>query len=176
MRNSTLRDTEYVVDSNVPAPSRVFDCCGFNWLDLSWPALAFCLVIVTAVTVYDGPREKVLLTASRFADSVSSRMVLNKPEPDRVLIVTSDPAHELTAIATLSPRGLEPLLARDLKGVKEQLSAYPSKVRFAVMDAAVPGAAAIARSLGRILPAGRIVVLQRGASRESVGQALLNRL
>ncbi|MBS1859045.1 MAG: hypothetical protein JST11_26975 [Acidobacteria bacterium] len=176
MRNSTLRDNEYVVDVQLPSSSRVFDGCAFNWLEASWPAVALCLMIVAFVTVFDGPREKLLRAAGRVRDSVSPAIVLHNPEPDRVLILTTDPMHELAVVATLSPRGFEPLLARDLRSAKQQLSAHSSRVSFVVMDAAVPGAAAMARSLGGMLPAGHIVVLQPGVSRESIGQTLLNQL
>lgn len=175
MRNSTLRDHEYTVDGNPASTSGILDCCNFSWLDFSWPALAFCLLIVAFVMVSDGARARVVHIIDRFGDRLVPRAAAAS-DPDRVLIVTSDPARELTVIATLSPRGLEPLLARDLKGARSQLAAHPAKVRFAVVDAAVPGAASIARALGKTLPPGRIVTLPRGTSREAVGRLLLNRL
>jgi len=42
------------------------------------------------------------------------------------LVITANPAQQLQVVATLSPRGLEPLLAENLQQVKKQLAAPPS--------------------------------------------------
>lgn len=176
MRHTILKNTEYVVDAPPADTFQTFHSGHGAWLSLLWPALACCGVVGAVLLALEVPGGGIARAADRIRSSISSRVSPAKPNADRVLIVTSDPMHELTAIATLSPRGYEPLLAGNLEGVKQQLAAHQARVRFAVIDAAVPGSPAIARSLAGLLPAGRIVMLRPGASRENIGQALLDRL
>jgi hypothetical protein len=99
-----------------------------------------------------------------------------KAAPDWALVITTNPAQQLQVIATLSPRGLEPLLAENLQEVKRQLAAHPSAVRLGVVDAKLRDAAAIEQVLRAVLPASRIVVIERSRRRETIGPLLLDRL
>jgi hypothetical protein len=99
-----------------------------------------------------------------------------KAAPDWALVITTNPAQQLQVIATLSPRGLEPLLAENLQEVKRQLAAHPSAVRLGVVDAKLRDAAAIEQVLRAVLPASRIVIIERSRRRETIGPLLLDRL
>ena len=56
--------------------------------------------------------------------------------PDhQALIVTANPRDQLIAVATLSPRGFQPILAGNARQVRAQIRAYPGTLRLAVVDA-----------------------------------------
>ncbi len=147
-----------------------------NWLDLSWPSL-------TIVAVFVGLIVATQISYKSFEDSVEK--VWNTftkgrgqgtAETDWALVITANPAQQLQVVATLSPRGLEPLLAENLQQVKKQLAGHPSAVRLGVVDATLRDAAAIERVLRASLPASRIVVIERSRRRETIGPLLLDRL
>jgi hypothetical protein len=155
---------------------RLMDTSGDNWLDLSWPSLAiiagFVGLIVATQTSYkkfEDSIEKVWNTVTKGRGQVTA-------ETDWALVITANPAQQLQVVATLSPRGLEPLLAENLQQVERQLAAHPNAVRLGVVDATLRDAAAIVRALRASLPASRIVVIERSRQRETIGPLLLDRL
>ena len=65
----------------------------------------------------------------------------DKAEPDvrQALIVTADRRDQLTAVATLSPRGYYPLLARNRREVISQIRDHPGTLGLAVVDDTLAG-------------------------------------
>ena len=148
---------------------------GDPWFDLSWPSLTifavFIGIVVSTQTSYKGVEqtiEKVRNTFTKGRGQTTGN--------DWALVITANPARRLQVVATLSPRGLEPLLAENLQQVNRQLAEHPNAVRLGVVDAGLRDAAAIQRALRAVLPASRIVVIERGRSRETIGPLLLERL
>lgn len=92
------------------------------------------------------------------------------------LIVTADRRDQLTAVATLSPRGFSPLLARNKREVMSQIQAHPGTLGLALVDDTLPDYAFIAHALKGALPTGSIVVLKGSHRPEDIGPMLLDRL
>ena len=109
-------------------------------------------------------------------NAVAPQARARTPNDDRVLIVTANLQKELNTILTLSPRGLEPLLARSPKDVRTILPRYGSHIRLVVIDENFPNADAIARSLGKSLSRNRIIVLKGSSQPEEIGALLLEKL
>jgi hypothetical protein len=97
-------------------------------------------------------------------------------EVRQALIVTTDNRDQLTAVATLSPRGFYPLLARNKREVMSQIRAHPGTLGLALVDDAVPDYAFIAHALKSALPTGSIIVLRGSHRPEDIGPMLLDRL
>jgi hypothetical protein len=95
---------------------------------------------------------------------------------ERVQVVTANPERQFQVVATLSPRGFEPLLASSLRQVNLQMAAHAGGMRMAVVDGALADSAAIASALKGKLPPDRIVVLRADSKREAIGKLLLDRL
>jgi hypothetical protein len=146
-----------------------------QWLESSWPGVLFCAifasVIVAASTSYIN-----LETAIDAIQGAASWGRSTKPLRDHVLVVVADPGRRSQVILTLSPRGLDPVLATNLSEVKKQLAANPALPRLAVVDGAVRDSARIARTLAATMPPSRIVVLNQFSPREAIGKILLDRL
>jgi len=165
--------------SNPGLPSlshRTFISPGYNWLEMSWPTIGFCVVIIGVILATQTGRNMLGSMADALHHIVVPSDSAAVRETDRVLIVTANPNRQLEISATLSPRGLDPLLARDLAGAGSQLAAHSQAVRLAVVDGALPDAGAVVRRLKSALPADRIVVLLASCRHEDVGQLLLDRL
>jgi hypothetical protein len=109
-------------------------------------------------------------------DTFTWRKQAVKVEPARVLIVTADAAHRQQVVATLEPRGFEPLLAQSLAEAATQMAGHSDAVRVAVLDAAMRDSGAIERELRNSLPAVRIVVLPRKIRGEMIGLLLIDRI
>jgi hypothetical protein len=151
------------------------DTSSENWFDLSWPTLTIFAVFVGLLAAsqissgsFEGAVEKIRNT---FAPGRGH----GNTNPNLALVITANPAQQLQAVATLSPRGLDPLLAKNLQEVNRQLAAHPKVVRLAVVDAELRDAAAIERALRTVLPESRIVVIERNKNRETIGPMLLDR-
>ena len=148
---------------------------GANWLDLDWAGL-------TIIAVFIGLIASTQTAHKRFGDIVEivrdtfTGGAQGKAAPAWALVITKNPAQQLQVIATLSPRGLEPLLAKSLQEVQRQLAAHPNAVRLGVVDAELRDAVAFERALRASLPASRIVVIERSRRRETIGPMLLDRL
>ena len=94
----------------------------------------------------------------------------------QALIVTADSRDQLTAVATLSPRGFYPLLARNKREVVSQIRSHPGTLESAVVDGTLPDYASIARVLSGALPMGSVIVLKGSHRSEDIGPMLLDRL
>jgi hypothetical protein len=94
----------------------------------------------------------------------------------QALIVTADRRDQLTAVATLSPRGFNPLLARNKREVMSQIRDHRGTLGLAVVDDTLPDYASIAHVLNGALPMGSIVVLKGSHRPEDIGPMLLDRL
>ncbi len=100
----------------------------------------------------------------------------SEAEVQQALIVTADRRDQLTAVATLSPRGFYPLLARNKREVMSQIRAHPGTLGLAVVDDTLPDYAFIAHALNGALPMGSIIVLKGSHRSEDIGPMLLDRL
>ncbi len=100
----------------------------------------------------------------------------SESEAGQALIVTTRPGSQLSAVATLSPRGFAPLLAANKREVLSQIRTHPGTLRLAVVDATLPDYAVIARALKNILPLRRIIVLNSSIRSQDIGPMLLDRL
>ena len=83
---------------------------------------------------------------------------------------------QLTAVATLSPRGFYPLLARNKREVMSQIREHTGTLGLAVVDGTLPDYASIARVLSGALPTGSVIVLKGSHRSEDIGPMLLERL
>jgi len=155
---------------------RLMDTSGYNWFDLSWPSLTVVAVFVGLIVASQTSYKRFEDTVEKAWNTVTKWRGQGTAETDWALVITANPAQQLQVVATLSPRGLEPLLAENLQQVKRQLAAHPNAVRLGVVDATLRDAAAIERALRASMPASRIVVIERSRRRETIGPLLLDRL
>jgi hypothetical protein len=152
------------------------DTSGYNWFDLSWPSLTVVAVFVGLIVASQTSYRRFEDTVEKAWNTVTKWRGQGTAETDWALVITANPAQQLQVVATLSPRGLEPLLAENLQQVRRQLAAHPNAVRLGVVDATLRDAAAIQRALRAVMPASRIVVIERSRRRETIGPLLLDRL
>jgi CheY-like chemotaxis protein len=97
-------------------------------------------------------------------------------EARNVLVVTANRRDQLTAVATLSPRGFQPLLASSESEVLAQISAHPRTLSLVVVDSSLPGYARIRSALRDFIPIGGIIVLNGTHGSQDIGPMLLERL
>ncbi len=155
---------------------KLMDTSDYNWLDLSWPSLTIFAVFVGLIVASQTNYKRCEDSFDKVWHTVTKWRGQGTVETDWALVITANPAQQLQVVATLSPRGLEPLLAENLQQVKKQLAAHPHAVRLGVVDATLRDAAAIQRALRVVMPASRIVVIDRNRRRETIGPLLLDRL
>lgn len=155
---------------------KLMDTSGYNWLDLSWPSLTVVAVFVGLIVASQTSYKRFEESVEKVWNTFTKWRGQGTAETDWALVITANPAQQLQVVATLSPRGLEPLLAENLQQVKKQLAAHPSAVRLGVVDATLRDAPAIQRALRAVMPASRIVVIERSRRRETIGPLLLDRL
>jgi hypothetical protein len=155
---------------------KLMDTSGYNWFDLSWPSLTVVAVFVGLIVASQTSYRRFEDTVEKAWNTVTKWRGQGTAETDWALVITANPAQQLQVVATLSPRGLEPLLAENLQQVRRQLAAHPNAVRLGVVDATLRDAAAIQRALRAVMPASRIVVIERSRRRETIGPLLLDRL
>ena len=154
---------------------KLMDTSGYNWFDLSWPSLTVVAVFVGLIVASQTSYRRFEDTFDKVWNTVTKWRGQGTAEADWALVITANPAQQLQVVATLSPRGLEPLLAENLQQVRRQLAAHPNAVRLGVVDATLRDAAAIQRALRAVMPASRIVVIERSRRRETIGPLLLDR-
>ena len=132
----------------------------------------------------DGPRLRRLrqiplntpaLSAKNRLDDLLGGAVIC-PDRDRQAGVTASPRDQLIAVATLSPRGFQPLLASNARQVHAHIRAYPRTLGLAVVDVTLPDYPSISRALKEKLPTGSIIVLTRSHRSEDLVPMLLDRL
>ena len=96
-------------------------------------------------------------------------------EPD-ALVVTLDHAIELTATATLWPRGFHPVIAAGSTAALERVQRSAGLWRLVVIDTAIPEAEGLASELCHHVPAANIVSVKGHEGAQVVSGALLDRL
>src|SRR5258708_38706452 len=114
---------------------RLMETSGDSSFAIAWPVIAICAILLGGVVAFQ-------FNGTNFKDSVESirktftiKHRETAVDPDLALVITANPAQQLQVVATLSPRGLEPLLAKNLQEVKGQLAAHLQVIHLAVMDA-----------------------------------------
>ena len=146
-----------------------------QWLEVSWPSVAICAVFAGIILAASLSNRTFDSTIGALIDAPFWHRKAEN-QPDRVLVVVSNPERRSQVILTLTPRGLEPVLASNLSEVRKELAANPALPRLAVVDGAVRNSDRIARTLAVSMPASRIVVLNQFDRREAIGKILLDRL
>ena len=106
----------------------------------------------------------------------SGAAICPRPPDRQALVITASPRDQLIAVATLSPRGFQPLLASNARQVRAHIRAYPRTLGLAIVDATLPDYPSISRALKEKLPSGSIIVLTRSHRSEDVVPMLLDRL
>ena len=96
-------------------------------------------------------------------------------DPD-ALVVTLDHAVELSATATLWPRGFHPVIATGSAAALERVHRSAAPWRLVVIDTAVPEAEGLARELSQNVPVANIVSVTGHQGAQVVSGALLDRL
>ena len=162
-----------------PPPSRTgktFRAAGSRGLAVSWPTIL--AVALLAALLLMGPKTAVTLAnaCETVRELVVPRGMAEPAESDRALVITADPKRRLSIVTTLSPRGLQPLLAQTREEIRAAIAAHPSHIRLVVLDGGLPGSGEMAASLHRSLPGGRLIVLQPSIDTASIGATLLERL
>ncbi len=155
---------------------RTFRAAGSRGLAVSWPTVL--AVVLLSVLLLLGP--KTAVTLANAYESVRQLALAGgttgTPEPDRALVITANPKRRLSIVTTLSPRGLQPLLAQTGDEIRAAIAAHPSHIRLVVLDGGLPGSGEMAASLRRSLPGGRLIVLQPSMDPAAIGSTLLDRL
>jgi hypothetical protein len=145
--------------------------------DLNWPVIAVCGIMAGLAGAYE--------IGTAMADphsrgAIQEFFTWHRHEPEvqarEALVITADPKDELTAVATLGPRGYHPLLANCEDQVHKQLEAHPGAIALAIVDARIPEYKSIEEQLKRVLPDTGILVLTVKHRTEEVGPFLLSKL
>jgi hypothetical protein len=145
-------------------------------LDWSWPTVISVAVVIGFIFTSESGRGRLSSALDTLTRELVPRVRAQAPEEHHVLIVTSNPKKQQNVIATLSPRGLEPLLARSLDDFNTIVTRNRSQINLVVLDEDVRGSAVIARRLRKSLPSNRIVVLKASCRPEDIGPLLLDAL
>src|SRR5215831_13783458 len=125
-------------DQASSSSTNLFDTSRYGWFEISCPTLGFCALIVCLFVATQSPEQ----TPWGMINRVRGFFTLGpaKVQSSRVLVITRNPAYRLSIVATLSPRGLEPLLAENLQQVQSVLATHGGEVSLVVLDQALPDA------------------------------------
>ena len=145
----------------------------FVW---EWPTIVACGMLLGFAAAINFGSAPAFGGVSNRLHRMFSRSSKAESEVRQALIVTADGRDQLTAVATLSPRGFNPLLARNEREVLSQIRDHPGTLGLAVVDDTLPDYASIAHVLNGALPMGRIIVLKGSHRSEDIGPMLLDRL
>ncbi len=177
----SMQPLREVIEGQVGTPpasgtTRLISIPASQGLTVSWPAILSVFIIGGIVAA--SPDATVDLGA---ACKAVRRLVLphagmRTPEPEHALVITADPKRRFNIVATLSPRGLEPLLAQTGDEIRSAIAAHPSGIRLVVLDGKLPQSAAMAALLRRDLPGGSLIVLPRSLDPAAIGATLIERL
>ena len=141
-----------------------------------WPTIVACGMLLGFVFAINFGGAPAFGGVSNQLHRMFSRSGKAESEVRQALIVTADRRDQLTAVATLSPRGFNPLLARNKREVMSQIREHPGTLGLAVVDDTLPDYASIAHVLNGALPMGSIIVLKGAHRSEDIGPMLLDRL
>jgi hypothetical protein len=141
-----------------------------------WPTIVACGMLLGFVVAINFSTAPAFGGVSNQLHRMFSRSGKAESEVRQVLIVTADSRNQLTAVATLSPRGFYPLLARNKREVLSQIQDHPGTLGLAVVDDTLPDYASISHVLKGALPVGSIIVLKGSHRSEDIGPMLLDRL
>ena len=141
-----------------------------------WPTIVACGMLLGFVVAINFGTAPAFGRVSNQLHQMFSRSGRAKSEVRQALIVTADRRDQLSAVATLSPRGFDPLLARNKREVMSQIRNHPGSLGLAVVDGTLPDYVSISRALNGALPAGSIIVLKGSHRAEDIGPMLLDRL
>ena len=155
---------------------KVVDTLGVSWIELSWPTLGICALLSGALISTQSSREFFNSQMAWLHRLFVSRPAAVKTVSDRVLIVSTNPTYQLNVIATLGPRGMEPLLAENLEEVHTILGSRAAEVRMAVLDGAISNFKGIAKAVNQTIPPAHVVVIRAQSHPETIGPMLLDRL
>ena len=145
--------------------------------DSNWPVILTCAMVFAFVAIVKFRDVPALLNAKNKLDNLLEwRGNLSETQDRQALVITARPRDRLIAVATLSPRGFQPLLASNARQVHSQIRAYQRTLSLAVVDATLPDYPSISRALKEKLPSGSIIVLTRSHRSEDVVPMLLDRL
>jgi hypothetical protein len=141
-----------------------------------WPTIVACGMLLGFVFAINFGGAPAFAGVSNQLHRMFSRSGKAESEVRQALIVTADTRDQLTAVATLSPRGFYPLLARNQREVMSQIRNHRGTLGLAVVDDTLPDYASIARVLSGALPAGSVIVLKGSHRSQDIGPMLLDRL
>ena len=141
-----------------------------------WPTIVACGMLLGFVAAVNFGSAPAFGGVSNQLHRMSAWRDKAEPEMRQALIVTADRRDQLTAVATLSPRGFSPLLARNRHEVTSQIQEHPGTLGLAVVDDRLPDYSLIARALNDALPKGSIIVLKGSHRSGDIGPMLLDRL
>jgi len=145
----------------------------FDW---SWPALAAFIMVAAFAMGTDRGREVVSSALDRVSHATVPQALGQTVMQDRVLIATSNLQKQRNVMLTMSPRGLEPLLARSVAEANALIPRFSAQIRYVVIDENLPEASAMAKSLRKSLPANRVIMLKASSRPEDVGRLLVGSL
>jgi CheY-like chemotaxis protein len=150
---------------------------GSSGSEYTWCSIAICgMLFGLTMTMHFGIAPQIFAFPNPLDRILAWRGREAEPPAGQALIATTDLGSQLTAVATLSPRGFAPLLARNKREALSQIRNHPDTLRLAVVDATLPDYAVISRALKNVLPVRRIVVLTASTRSQDIGPMLLDRL
>jgi len=173
MRN-TSNTVDYVVDSGAEN-QKVLDNVGNlsrGWFDLWWPTLIFAAIVTGSVF---GSEMTFGVLQSIYAKVAGYTMAAQPQNCNYVLIVSANAERQMQVSATLSPRGLSPLFARNAGEINARVAQYPTALKMAVVDDSL-NSGSVRKALRGAVPAGRIVYVPAQSSPQTVAQILLDRV
>src|SRR4051794_2212192 len=119
--------------SSLAPQSKLYHSPPLAWLHLSWPIIVVLGILIGFTLDLQCGRAALLFALHSSNNALAHRPVADGPTEDRVLIVTSNDNKRLNVILTLSPRGLEPLLAQSLDDVNAIVPSHASRIRLFVV-------------------------------------------
>jgi hypothetical protein len=149
----------------------------YTWVELRAPTLGFLAFFVALFLALEPGHETVHSIAGfaqrSFSNGQKTEAVV---KAGQVLVISADERRQNQAIATLTPRGFEPLLAGNLQEVQRQLAKRPASLRLVVLDAGLSDSESIAQALHACIPAEHILTIAESMRADAIGPLLLNRL
>src|SRR5260370_41892288 len=103
-----------------------------------WPTIVACGMLLGFVVPINFGTAAAFGRVSNQLHRMFVRRGESEGEVQQALIVTADRRDQLTAVATLSPRGFYPLLARNKREVMSQILAHPGTLGLALRADTLP--------------------------------------